>query len=788
MTPTAASTPSLDDIRRILPRLEIVRDVVDQCLDIMLNLRQSGHPGGSRSKAPALVFTLLSGAMRWDARNPVKRFADRFVLVAGHTNPMVYAALAVLNDALRTRYRETGDPRFRHAHGDDRVLLPEDLLRLRRRGGLPGHAEMEGKTLFFKFCTGPSGHGSPAAAGQALALRMAGADDVKVFAFEGEGGHTAGVTHETKNSAFGLGLHNLVYVLDWNDWGIDDNPVSSVVHGTPDDWFRPYGFKVAGAEDGGDFGSLARAFHEVIWGENPERRPRCIWMKTRKGRGYLVHDNKSHGTPHKQNSELYWQTKKVFADRYGVTFEGMGTPAPKDPAEARRQAEVNLDRVLDVIRRDRATLEFVTDTLVRLGDSVPDRIEGCRVDGRSDPLADPVYTDARSYPPELFAAPGAREPNRKGLGLFGAFVNSVAARRLGRPLFVACSADLAESTNLAGFAKGFGDFPGFGWYNRDGKTLGSLLPQQITEFANAGILTGLATVNFADDAERYFSGFLGACSTYGSFSYLKYGAFRLFSQLAQDCQLRVGKILWVAGHSGPETAEDSRTHFGIFAPGVTQLFPRTRIINIRPWDMNEVPVLIAAALREDVPVIALHLTRPPIEVPDRAALGIPSWFEAARGAYVMRPFDPARPRGGVVIVEGAGTTAGLAELLKSGDLDRLNVKVVAAPSSELFARQPAAYRESVLPEAEWLDSTVVSNGSRKLMHDWIHNRIAEEYAMTADWDDRWRTGGTVDEILDEAHLSPAWLLRGIERFVTDRPERLRRFRALLDGADAGADR
>jgi len=35
----------------------------------MLNLRQSGHPGGSRSKVHAMVVTLLSGAMRWDIRD-----------------------------------------------------------------------------------------------------------------------------------------------------------------------------------------------------------------------------------------------------------------------------------------------------------------------------------------------------------------------------------------------------------------------------------------------------------------------------------------------------------------------------------------------------------------------------------------------------------------------------------------------------------------------------------------------------------------------------------------------
>ena len=47
----------------------------------------------------------------------------------------------------------------------------------------------------------------------------------------------------------------------------------------------------------------------------------------------------------------------------------------------------------------------------------------------------------------------------------------------------------------------------------------------------------------------------GQTSTYGSFSYLLYGPFRLFSQLAQDCEYKTGKVLWIAGHSGPETAE-----------------------------------------------------------------------------------------------------------------------------------------------------------------------------------------------------------------------------------------
>ena len=132
---------------------DMIGAMIDQSIDIALNLSQSGHPGGSRSKVPVLITTLLSGVMKWDIRNPGKTFGDRFVLVAGHTNPVVYATLAIFNEALRRKYNKTKDNRYLNPKGDAFTLLPEDLLTLRRRHGLSGHAEMEGKTLFFKYNT-----------------------------------------------------------------------------------------------------------------------------------------------------------------------------------------------------------------------------------------------------------------------------------------------------------------------------------------------------------------------------------------------------------------------------------------------------------------------------------------------------------------------------------------------------------------------------------------------------------------------------------------------------------
>ena len=261
-------------------------------------------------------------------------------------------------------------------------------------------------------------------------------------------------------------------------------------------------------------------------------------------------------------------------------------------------------------------------------------------------------------------------------------------------------------------------------------------------------------------------------STYGSFSYLKYGPIRLFSQIAQDSDLKVGKLIWVAGHTGPETAEDSRTHFGIFAPGVTQLFPDGHIVNIHPWEHNEVAPVLAAAFNTDIPIIGLHLTRPPITIPDRKALGMAPHLDAAKGAYIIKDFVQDKPKEGVVIVRGTSSTNSVVELLPRIIEEGPNVKIVAAISWVLFQQQSETYRNAIIAPDEWHNAMIITNGGRRLMHKWMANRIVEDYSLSPDWDDRWRTGGSLDEIVDEAHLSPRWLWAGITKFAADRDRRL----------------
>ncbi|NOZ60168.1 MAG: transketolase [Calditrichaeota bacterium] len=760
------------ELAKNFSRWEKLKDMVDQSIDMMLNLRQSGHPGGSRSKVHMMLATMLSGVMRYDIRHPEKRFSDRFILVAGHTIPLIYAIFAVLNEALRRKYKQTGNKIYQIAGAPERALYWEDLLTLRHNGGLPGHAEMAGKTLFLKFNTGPSGHGSPVAAGEAMALKLAGADDIRVFAVEGEGGATAGAIHETQNSAYGLGLNNLYFLIDWNDYGIDNHKISDIVYGTPQDWFGAHGWRVFGTEKGMEWETVTKTLLEMTYSENPDQRPNVSWFKTRKGRDYGIYDNKSHGTPHKpMDSPGFWETTKIFTERYGIEFEGFGTEAPATEAERVAQTRENLNRVFQLYDQDPELLDYVAETLVNLGESIPES-KKLFYDFAKNPFKDPVFTDYKNFPEDIFVKPGEKAPNRAGLAKFGAWINAECAKRYGRPMFIAMSADLADSTNISGFAKPYRDFPGFGPYDRNHNPKGSLLPQGITEFANAGISAGISTVNFAENPFEEYNGFYSTCSTYGSFVYLKYGPMRLFSQLAQDSEFRVGKTLWIAGHSGPETAEDSRTHFGIFAPGVTQLFPEGQIINLYPWEHNEVAPMIAAAMATDKPIIALHLTRPPIEIPDREKLGIASHFEAAKGAYIIRDYKAGQPKMGTIFVQGTSTTANVVKILPKLDELGLNVKLVAAVSYELFKLQPESYQKQIVSDEDWHNSTVITNSARRNMRDWLFSKVAEEYAMSSDWDNRWRTGGSVEELCEEAHISPDWLLKGIEKFAKDLDARL----------------
>jgi transketolase len=104
----------------------------------------------------------------------------------------------------------------------------------------------------------------------------------------------------------------------------------------------------------------------------------------------------------------------------------------------------------------------------------------------------------------------------------------------------------------------------------------------------------------------------------------------------------------------------------------------------------------------------------------------------------------------------------------------INVKVISAVSEELFDRQPASYRNSILPEEALLDTMVVSSGTRRVWPVRNLGPLTDSYSLTSDWDNQWLTGGLEKDVIAEAHLDPESIFAGVSRFAVDRDKRLRR--------------
>jgi transketolase len=342
--------------------------------------------------------------------------------------------------------------------------------------------------------------------------------------------------------------------------------------------------------------------------------------------------------------------------------------------------------------------------------------------------------------------------------------------------FFTIAADLSESINME-----HGSL--WGHYNPDTNPLGTRLKAAIQEAGNVSTAIGLVSQSASVDPSQ-FAGVWAMSGTYGAFTPLMYTPARVWSQQNQDSRFRMGVLHILAAHSGPETAADARTHFGIFATQVWKLFPRGQTIHLNFWDYNDVaPGYFAAAeiaARDPkVGIISIEVARPDFKVTDRSKFADSDLKAAAKGLYVIRDFTPGKPRAGYVLVQGSSSTVNLVSLLPRLDEAGINVKIIAAVSEELFDRQPDEYRYSVLPPGASYDLMVVSTGTRRVMPIRNLGPLTDAFSLTSDWDNQWLTGGLEPEVIAEAHLDPESIFAGIQRFARDRHLRMSGQRELM---------
>jgi len=816
--------------------LDDVSFVTAMTLVLMGNYCQTGHFGGPLAYTPYTVASHLIGpelgGLKYDYRRPKHPFSDKFMLAGGHNAPVTYALWMVLGEALYRKHQATGDKKYLADY--DQTLLPIDCIGFRRskkgmetilsENGLTEHPSMkqakvrgiralsghsESTDVTNDVNGGPSGIGIATAAGKATFWDIIGApESPKVMAVEGEFAMTSGHSQEMKTQAVAQQVGKRLRVLmSYNNAGIDDELVGGVIQPQYDsyrivDQWTSYGWNVFTVEDANDMEQVVAAFKAMEDTDPSDRRPMILVGKTTKGwwpgaengqipgYGNQIISYQSHPYTFAMNSDYFAALASTFENRYGVKFKGIGDGPVSDEKERLIQYKDNIDIAMSVLDQN-GLGDWVADRLVEIGELVEDKLS-TRIDTSKDPFLDerldyrtlsidpktvtatnPISGEQKEVEIKMFEEPGVAKGSRRAISEIVKWVNYVTDNRL-----VLAAADLADSINVE---------KGSLWGEFDPVTnpAGIRLRSAIQEAGNVSTAVGLVSQSASLDPERH-SGVWALSGTYGAFTPLMYLPVRVWSQQNQDSPFRLGVLNILAGHSGPETAADARTHFGIFSPQVWKLFPRDQVINLNFWDYNDVaPGYLAAAeiaARDPkVGVIVLEVARPDFPVIDRAKLADSDIKAAAKGFYILKDFDPSKPKEGYIVVQGSSCTSNLVAQMDAIKEAGHNVRIIAAVSEELFNRQPKQYRDEVLPESAKYNMMIVSTGTKRMWPVTGVGPLTEEYSLVSDYDDVWLSGGSEGEVLKEARLDPNSIFDAVAKFATEHPERMKRQSELLSG-------
>jgi transketolase len=148
-------------------------------------------------------------------------------------------------------------------------------------------------------------------------------------------------------------------------------------------------------------------------------------------------------------------------------------------------------------------------------------------------------------------------------------------------------------------------------------------------------------------------------------------------------------VVFVFTHDSIGLGEDGPTHQPVEQAATLRLIPNMDVW--RPCDTTETMAgWIAGIERRDGPV-SLLLTRQNVPFQKRTAEQVAA---IERGAYVLS--DASGVARAVVIATGSEVALAI-EAQKMLANENIPVRVVSMPSTSVFDRQDAAYRESVLP-------------------------------------------------------------------------------------------
>jgi transketolase len=173
------------------------------------------------------------------------------------------------------------------------------------------------------------------------------------------------------------------------------------------------------------------------------------------------------------------------------------------------------------------------------------------------------------------------------------------------------------------------------------------------------------------------------------------GTFLIFSDYMRPsvrlAALMGAHVIFVYTHDSIGLGEDGPTHQPIEQLSSLRAIPNLTVL--RPADAGEVTEAWRIALLQRRGPVALALTRQKVAFIDRASLGS-NLSDAARGGYVLAG-GSATPD--IVLLSSGSEVAIALKAREQLGAQGITARVVSMPSHEIFAAQPADYRDSVLP-------------------------------------------------------------------------------------------
>ena len=600
---------------------------------------------------------------RFEKANAIRALAMDAVQKAksGHPGmPMGMADIAEVlwNDALRHNPQNPHWPnrdRFVISNGHGSMLQYallhltgydvsiDDLKNFRQlHSKTPGHPEY-GYTPGVETTTGPLGQGLANAVGMAIAEKMLAAQfnrdghnivDHHTYVFLGDGCLMEGISHEVASLAGTLGLGKLICFYDDNGISIDGHVEGWFTDDTPKR-FEAYGWQVIPNVDGHDPEEIQTALSTA---RAEKDKPTLICCKTVIGFGAPTKAGKeeSHGAP-LGDTEIAGAREKLKWPH--APFEiPSAIYAAWNAKEKGAKLESEWNKLFAAYSN--AHPELAAEFSRRISGELPADFVA---------KADAWIAETNSK--------AATIASRK------ASENSINALAPHLPELLGGSADLAGS-NLT-------IWKGSKGVSSDDAN-GNYLYYGVREFGMSAIMNGIAL----------HGGFI----PYG-------GTFLIFMEYARNAvrmaALMKQRSIFVYTHDSIGLGEDGPTHQPIEQMANLRGTPNMTLW--RPCDAVESAVAWKAAiLRKDGPS-ALVFSRQNLPHQTRSDAQL---ADIARGGYVLSD-SQGSPE---LILIATGSEVGIAMTAATSLREQgKNVRVVSMPSTSVFDRQDAAYRESVLP-------------------------------------------------------------------------------------------